>query len=172
MSGAGSQAPDLGRPHGGAVYLRLKAAVRKLVKTAGGQESAATITRASHASLSRYGMPDDPNFMPIDIVADLEADVGAPEVTRMLADLAGYLLVAKPPVAGGDPAWVARLSALAKESGEAISAIGQALEDGAVTPEEIRDLSLRKELRDAMEALASIDHALVEIEARGEERAQ
>jgi Phage regulatory protein CII (CP76) len=166
MSGAPhAGTASLGRPHGTRVYLQLKAAARGLVKKAGGQESAAAITRAGHQTLSRYGLPDDPSFMPVDVVADLEADVGAPEITRVLADLAGYLLVAKPPSGGRDPTWIARLSALAKESGEVISALGQALGDGAITPEEIRDQNLRREVREASEVLASIDAALKRIEA-------
>jgi len=155
----------LGRPHGRAVYLRLKAAARTLIKLAGGQESAASATRASHAMLSRYGHPDEAAFMPVDVLADLEADVGNPVVTRQLADLAGFLLVAKPPVGEADPAWIARLAALAKESGEAISKLGQALANGGtISADEIRDLRLRAEVREAMEALAAIDQALVSIE--------
>jgi len=173
MSPAGS-GPDtgcgaLGRPFGGAVYLRLKAAARALVKKAGGQESAAMVTRASHQTLSRYGLPDDATFMPVDVVADLEADVGAPVITRVLADLAGCLLIAKPAGDGTDPVWIARLSRLAKESGEAIAAIGHALEDGAITPEEIRDQRLRDEVREAAEALAAVDLALARIEAEDSE---
>lgn len=170
MSPAGS-GPDtgcgaLGRPFGGAVYLRLKAAARALVKKAGGQESAAMVTRASHQTLSRYGLPDDVTFMPVDVVADLEADVGNPIITRMLADLAGYLLIAKPPAVEADPEWIARLAALAKESGEAISRLAEALSvGGTITAEEIRDLELRRELREAAEVLAAIDLALVRIEA-------
>lgn len=168
-SSATSGCGTLGRPFGAATYLRLKASARALVKKAGGQESAASITRAGHQTLSRYGLPDDATFMPVDVVADLEADIDAPVITRVLADLAGYLLIAKPPVVDADPEWISRLAALAKESGEAISKLAEALSaGGTITADEIRDLSLRQELREAAEVLATIDLALARIESGGE----
>lgn len=167
--GAGIGTGALGRPHATPVYLRLKAAARALVKQAGGQEAAAMVTRAGHQTLSRYGLPDDAAFMPVDVVADLEADVGQPVITRVLADLSGHLLVARPKVDGADPEWIERLSALAKESGEAIARLGQALSvGGTITADEVRDLELRRELREAAEVLAAIDLVLARIETDGE----
>ncbi|WP_316979989.1 hypothetical protein [Shumkonia mesophila] len=148
-------------------YLKIKAGTRELTKLAGGQEAAAGVTRRSHVSIGRYGRPQDPDFAPVDVVADLEAEVGAVPVTRVLADLAGFVLVAKPKVAGG-PDWARQVGGFAKEAGEAISRLGAALaKDGTVTAEEIRALNLRREVREAMEALAAVDASLRAIEEAG-----
>lgn len=71
----------------------LKATVRRLVKMAGGQDCASMACRASRASIGFYANPGHDQHMPIDVVADLEADVGEPVVTRELARLSGYALV-------------------------------------------------------------------------------
>ncbi|MEK9722111.1 MAG: phage regulatory CII family protein [Rhodospirillaceae bacterium] len=145
----------------------LKSAFRLLLKRAGGQESAAFVTRGAHQSLNRYGNPSIPEIhAPIDVVVDLERDVGEPIVTRRLADLAGFVLFAKPP-ANADPDWVARLGRLAKEVGEAMARIGEAVASGGtVTAEESRRLELRREIAEGLSALAAIDHVLREVEAK------
>lgn len=76
------------------VYLGIKAAFRQLTKLCGGLEAAALDTRVGKSSLGNYGnvnMPDE--FAPADVIADLEAAVGEPVVTRALAKAAGYQLV-------------------------------------------------------------------------------
>jgi len=166
MSGEGTGTGCLGRPHGASVYLTLKAAVRRLITRSGGLESAASVTRASFQSLSRYGKADDPNFIPVDVIADLEADAGAPIVTRELATLAGYVLLPMAPAGTGDPAWTERIVATAKESSEALSALATAARDGKITPEEVRELRLKEEFRDLIAIASEIHHAFTEIEAR------
>jgi hypothetical protein len=74
-------------------YHALKAAYRRLVDLAGGLESSATTTRVSKTSLGYYCQATHDQHMPGDAIADLEADVGEPVVTRELARLAGYELV-------------------------------------------------------------------------------
>lgn len=141
-------------------YQAIKSGFRRLVKMCGGQESAAGVTRVDFQRIGRYSRPHEPMFPPADVIADLEKDAEVPEVTRVLADLQGYLLIAKPP-ASGDPQWVGHLAALAKESGEALSLLGQALSNGGtITAEEIAELDLRREVSEAMEVLARIDIAL------------
>ncbi len=144
-------------------YLALKMAVRQLVKRCGGQESAASITRSNHQLLSRFGLPDQPTHAPIDVIADLERDAGSAPVTTALADLAGCILVPKPP-AEGDARWVAALGALAREVGDVIGKLGEALaDDQRITAQEIIDQKLREEVRQALEVLARIDKGLVAI---------
>lgn len=81
------------RRHGHGVYLALKAFTRALIEKAGGLEAAATRTRVGKSQLHEYGNPDKRDFIPIDVVADLEADVGEPIVSRALAHTAGFALV-------------------------------------------------------------------------------
>ncbi len=149
-------------------YLSLKAAFRRLTKAAGGQESAASITRVDFQRIGRYGRPHETMFAPTDVVADLEADAGDPLVTRAMADLQGYLLVPKPP-AEGDLEWVKHLGALGKESGEAIVGLSKIVGcgDTTITANEIQKMELRREVAEAMEVLAQIDKALEMVE-RGE----
>ena len=88
----------LGRVFSESEYMALKAAFRRLTKAVGGQESAASVTRVDYQRIGRYARPTEPSFAPIDVVADLEADLGNPMITRVLADMQGYILIAKPPV--------------------------------------------------------------------------
>lgn len=148
-------------------YLSLKAAFRRLTKAVGGQESAASITRVDFQRIGRYGRTHEAMFAPVDVVADLESDAGEPLVTRAMADLQGYLLIPKPPTTG-DAQWVEHLGSLAKEAGEAMAKLGEAFaHGGTITAAEVRDMDLRREVREAMEALARIDKALETVE-RGE----
>lgn len=82
----------LDRRHGHGVYMALKAFTRTLIEQAGGLEAASSRTRVGKTQLHEYANPAEAAFMPIDIVADLEADVGAAPVTRELARLSGFTL--------------------------------------------------------------------------------
>ena len=158
----------LGRAFPSSAYLSIKAGFRRLTKAVGGQESAASITRVDYQRIGRYGRPHEGMFPPVDVIADLEADAGDPIVTRILAGLQGHILIPLPP-ADADPAWVAHLGALGKEAGEAIARLSEALaDDGKITADEVRDMNLRDEVREAMEVLARIDKALLQIEEAGE----
>ncbi|MBE0530259.1 MAG: hypothetical protein IH626_05485 [Rhodospirillales bacterium] len=149
-------------------YLRLKAAFRELTKAAGGQEAAAAVSRLkSHVTIGRYGRIQDAEFAPIDVVADLEAEIGEAPVTRALAALAGLIVIPRPPVDANEEI-TRHLGAIAKEAGDAISRIGEALaDDGRVSAAEIARLSLREEVAQVMEAAARMDKLLERIEAEG-----
>lgn len=117
-------------------YASLKAEFRDLVEAAGGVTRAARITRVNAPRLSNYCSAQDPSFAPIDVIADLEAEVGEPVVTRILADLAGYVLVRKAaverPVETIDRAAAPVMQAV----GKAMMELGSALRDGVCTPQE------------------------------------
>lgn len=148
-------------------YLGLKAAARLLGKGLGGLEAAATCTNVTYQTLGRYQNVNDASFMPVDVVADLEAEAGDPIVTRALAGLSGFLLVKRPSVTSGRD-WVRHLGGLSKECGEAISRLAEALaDDGIVTADESKRLRMRAELRDAMERMAALDLALEGLEREG-----
>ena len=101
----------------------LKAATRHAVKMAGGCESASQVVGRSKSSLSNYGHKDKPDCIPVDVVLDLEQDIGEPAITRSLAKLQGYSLVPN----GDTPTRESNLDALlldaTKELGEAVDVI-------------------------------------------------
>jgi hypothetical protein len=148
-------------------YTGLKAATRQLVRLAGGVESAASITRVGFPAVARYGNLAEPDcYMPIDIVADLEADTGEPLVTRALAEATGHVLVPGPAVpAEGD--FVGHVARIAREAGEVMARLGHALADGRITAAECRELKLVDEAGDLVVAAARLKRALIALEERG-----
>jgi len=81
-------------------YSAIKAAFRRLVKSCGGLEAAATLTRVGKSQLHEYGsLQHEVSFPPADVIADLERDAGDAIVSALLADL-----VEPRPHVPGDPA--------------------------------------------------------------------
>ena len=156
---------SMGRATSDADRLKLKAAFRRLAKRCGGLEAASMITRVHMARLGRYGTPHDPDFAGIDVALDLELDAGEPLVTAAMAALNGCILIPIPR-ATGDTRWLRRLSETARETGEAVAALGEALADGEITADEAP--ALRAEVADAIRALARVDAALKLVEEEGE----
>lgn len=145
-------------------YLGLKTATRLLNKAVGGLEAAESLSRGDHSTHGRYQSPNTDLFIPVDVVVDLEHAAEVPFVTRALAALNGHLVIPKPPV-HGDPRWLAHMAEVSKECGDAIARLAVALaDDGAVSADESRRLALRREVREAMEAMASLDKSLEEVE--------
>ena len=145
----------------------VKSAVRELVTEAGGQARACAATGGriqNHATMSRYGSPHEEQHMPVDVVALLEADVDAPIVTAQLADLQGYVLVAKPAAVAREVT-VADMCGLVQEAGELFTDLASALADGTITAQECRDLGLRRTGLRVMEDLAQIMAGLEALEA-------
>lgn len=157
----------LARPHREADYLALKGATRRLVDACGGVESAAAVTRTGFQVLSKYGHPMQPVFAPVDVVADLEADAGMPLVTRALAALAGHVLVPLPSAEPGQGRWYRHIAEIAKDVGGVVERLGDALaDDGEVSRAESRALALRAHVQHAIAELATLDHALADLERR------
>lgn len=73
----------------------LKAATRRLLERVGGCVQAAHVTRVGKSTLHRYGDPQAPDFMPIDIVLQLEVEAGEPLVSHELARIQGWDMVEK-----------------------------------------------------------------------------
>lgn len=119
----------------------LKAATRQALAIARPTRFAA-VTRVDAPALSKYGDPFTANaFMPIDIVADLERDLGAPLITEALAALQGYRLV---PVGDGDAGGrigVDDLASLSKEGGDVVQTIATAMADGRIDGHERRAIA-------------------------------
>jgi len=68
------------------------------------------------------------------VIADLEAETGEPVVTRALAHLAGFDLVSRE-TGDGQPL-PRRLGCIAKEAGDVVASLANALADGTVTQAE------------------------------------
>ena len=117
------------RFHSAQTYRGIKAATRMLVRDAGGLELAAKVTRVERAALSRYENPAAEQFLPVDVLLDLEAANGEAHVTRYLARAQGHVLIELPKL-DGTGEWGEHLGAIAKECGEAISVVGAALSAG------------------------------------------
>lgn len=144
-----------------------KWASKALMRAAGGQEACEEYSGKSQGRLSSYGGPNTDAFMPIDVVASLEAVThghpGHPHVTRWLAREAGYGLapLPRPDLAGTK--WGRLIARLGKEAGELIEGICTDLDDdNDVAPDEAR-----RRIADA----ADLVRVAVEIEAALKARA-
>lgn len=112
-------------------YYALKGATRQLVAASGHGPKAAGVTRVRQQQLSEYGLADHKLFMPVDVVADLEAEAG-PIVTEQLARLCNHTLVPLPAVVL-DGSALDQVSAQAlKEIGDVFVELGRARADGKV----------------------------------------
>lgn len=145
-------------------YKRLGRRQRELITECGGIKCAAELTRVAQAHIGRFHNRNAPEQMPVDVVADLERDVGEPIVSRQLVQLLGYEVVKLP-----DGRWEGdinqQLGAMFKEVGEVTQKIGVALaDDGCVSKDEALRLRLRKEIADAIQVLVGMDHSIKLIE--------
>lgn len=109
----------------------LKAAFRRALDVAGGGDSFCHATRVGAPALSNYAnQARDDLHSPLDVVLDLEMDIGAPIVTAELARLNGYRLVPIEPAAGGPD--LGDIAAISGEGGDVVRAIAEALADGRI----------------------------------------
>jgi hypothetical protein len=146
-----------------AVTDQIKGATRLLFREVGSIEAAAEICGASESQLQRYQSAGAPDVITADKIAVLEAQDGVrPRVTEALAALGGNVLLRLPRVESTG-AWAGKLGELAREAGGLMQGLGRALEDGAITAEEIGRLRLRNDVSALQSTLAGIDRALEEI---------
>lgn len=149
--------------------LTIKAAQRRLVMASGGQEACAAVPGMRlkrHQSFNDFGnalLAD--RHMPIDVVATLERFGGSMEVTRCLADLNSCLLVPLPH-GGGQSVLAEATGRTAKEIGDVMVRIGEALRDGKIDASE--GASILAEIHEAMVWLAALAEAVSNIASEGE----
>lgn len=136
-------------------YAALKGAFRDLVQAAGGNVRAARVSRADGGRISRYGAPHEGMHAPIDVVADLEQDIGDPIVTRQLADIAGYVLVPKAQAEALGLNFHGHFADVTRSTSAVETGIADALCDGEVSPSEAADLLPR--VRRAHTELAELE---------------
>ena len=144
-------------------YLKLKAAMKRLVTLCGGTRECHDINGdVRHQRYSEWASPKHPDAFPTArAIADLESFAEQPVITEALAGLLGYVLV-KLPDPGERQSLSKGLGRVARECGDVISALGKALEDGKVDPDERK--KLRIEIREAQTVLAEIDFLLEAME--------
>lgn len=123
-------------------YRALKAAFRMLVDEVGGPVAAARITRVSDTMLGNYGDTNRADcFAPIDVVADLEAELGVPIVTAQLADLSQRDVVPRSPPAAPEAEHLARhLGDVSQAMAATVATVGGAVADGHVDADELRQI--------------------------------
>jgi|GEM_PF-4402042 len=117
------------------VYRALKTDFGLLVDEIGTQGQAAELTNVSQQTLSSYENRNRAEFAPVDVLADLLDRTRSTHVLRILADIAGAIVVPLPQDIG-PVAIVEGSGAMAQALGKAMVAIGQALADGEISPDE------------------------------------
>ncbi len=119
----------------------LKKHAEALVKDVG-IEAACTLTGKSKATLGRYYSDQDEHFdrfMPIDVVAQLEAASRFPHVTSALADLRGITLSYDPEKRNAESKGVNHdVVALAQRFAMLMSEYNSAIVDGVITINEAK----------------------------------
>ncbi|MBB4268124.1 hypothetical protein [Roseospira visakhapatnamensis] len=136
------------RPHSPAVYAGIKSAFRRLLAECGDLREAAAVTRVGKTMLAEYGSRNHPDtYPPADVIADLEAHVGEPIVSRQLVRLAAD----RPEPEGALPDDVAAVLHMATRGqvalGELARCAVQAAEDGDLSDAELAALIERAETR-------------------------
>lgn len=106
---------------------------RRLIAACDGLEDAAAACRASVSSLSRYQIAGSGQFMPADVIADLEAYCGQPLYSAALAEARPASVGAKDLMQEGCEA--------AESASDLQRHIRQALSDGELSPREKGELA-------------------------------
>ncbi|WP_420433083.1 hypothetical protein [Hyphobacterium sp.] len=135
------------RVHAGHVYSSLKAATSRLLRSAGGAEAVAPVTRGCAETMRNYQRPAHDSFMPADVIADAELDAERPFVTEQLARIAGYQLVPLPDAVPGET----QIHTAMREAAEMIAAASAAMADGRV--DHVEAGQVYAEIGDAIRAL-------------------
>lgn len=136
------------------VLDQLCAATRHLVRSSGGQEAAASITRVRHQALSDYGNKGKDQFIPVDVVADLMLDSGDIALLQAVARMIGCEVVQLPQMPQGFAELQMAMGKTSKEVGEVFTRIGESLADGTFDKGERR--ATTDEINEAIGALVAL----------------
>ncbi len=164
-----NQSLQIARPRSESDYTSLKQASKRLIKACGGLEAASMVTRVGHSELARYYDPSEKLFMPIDVVADLEAIAGNALVCQSLAHMLGFALIPVQPQMSVEPShhWTALLAQLGEETAQALRQIGAALTDhGTLTAQSINNYQLTRHLDNLIQAAMQLKLSIAQRQQR------
>lgn len=152
------------------VYAGLKAATGLFIKGAfGNQALAAANTRVEQTTLSDYANTTNPakaeHFMPIDVMLDLMRASGDTSLLKHIADQVDCLLVPLPKGAAGGML-ADRTGRSAKEFGDVMVRIGEALRDGQIS--EAEAVQIAAEIREVLLELSALAEAVKAATVRDE----
>lgn len=144
-----------GRPYTRADYLAIKSATRRACEDAGPLHDIAANTRCDPAQLSRYGNPERPEFIPLDIAMDLDALSGGDRILRAWAELRGYDLVREERGIRVENT-LRHIGNVGLAAGELHATMCEAASDGKITPLEAKRIERKSaNLDDANDLLAA-----------------
>lgn len=143
------------RPYTRADYLAIKSATRRACEDAGPLHEIAACTRADKSQLSRYGNPDQPEFIPLDIAMDLDALSGGDRILRAWAELRGYELIRDERGVMVEDT-LRHIGNVGRAAGNLHATMCEAAADGKVTPLEAKRIErAATDLDDANESLSA-----------------
>jgi hypothetical protein len=148
-------------------FSPLKAGWRAVVDELGGVAvmARADVTRVGAALLSRYGLIHESCFVPVDVALECEQAAvragGRPHLLAAYADALGFVLVPKAEAEAQQPNFTKHLGEVARETGDVMAHLGEAIGDGVVSAAEAE--RVRMEVRDAAERLACLDKDLATV---------
>lgn len=138
----------------------IKRDTKALIRAAGGVEAAASYSRTGKTAMGDYQNRNIDSYMPIDVVADLEAvthdTAGWPIITRRLATMAGGAFVELPEPGKLDSGWFEQIGQLAADHGKLSERLCAAAADNSVTAAEIAEADLIAVCDDAILHLVNL----------------
>jgi hypothetical protein len=148
------------RAHPQQVYCDLKIATRRLVEEVGGVEPAASLTRVSKTMLASYYDPGSGLYVPVDVVADLEARGNSMPVTTALARFK-HAVVHITLISNLSPNLPGKLGEVAEDIGDVLKQAGRALgEGGPIDPEIVR--GCRDAIYEASKCLLELEDLILQ----------
>lgn len=150
-------------------FHRIKAAQRDLIRVGGGIERAAEICSISKTQMGRFNNAADPDLMPLQVVAALEAESGRPFVTAAMAAEQGRRLTDPQEDRAADVSVMAGYAELMRQNAEVVNALAVAVSDGMVTPVEAQTVD--RALASMQNATQTLRESMAVIKARGATKA-
>lgn len=137
----------------------LKVASNDLRRAYGSQASVEALTGYDQRRVSDFGLPNTPEFMPVDMVRALEARTvglpGWPHVTRTLARLNGFVLVPEA-AARGEGDLTDHMCTVTGEAADVMRALAEANRGGLTAERRTVALTQARELAEAASSLIAL----------------
>lgn len=148
------------RAHPPEVYCDLKIATRRLVEEVGGVEPAASLTRVGKTMLASYYDPRSGLYVPVDVVADLEARSKSMPVTTALAQLR-HAVVHVTILSNMSRDLPSKLGEVAEDVGDVFKKAGRAIgESGPIDPDIAREC--REAIYEASKCLLELEDLILQ----------